>query len=433
MPEAMYETDSAVSQYCEFHYGKTYFTVPNFPSQCAAACFQYTRERPRRTALDLGCAVGRATFELAKEFDLVTGIDFSARFIRVALQLKEKGVAHFELVEEGDVVSYHEARLSELGLDGVADRVEFFQGDATNLKPQFTGYDLVLAANLIDRLNDPRRFLETIHERLNPGGVLVIASPYTWLEEFTKKENWLGGVRHGGEPYFTLDALRELLSPHFTMLDEPQNVEFVIRETRRKFQHTVSELTAWKRDVADRQRRGLHGAGTQINHDRWRGALWGMFVGDALAMPVHWYYDVAALQRDFGVVRDFQPPRDFHPSSIMPLASTGGAGRGSQRGRSGRQHHSARQEAPLGPAEPALPRWPAERGQHPEPAVRSRAAAVDEQDRTLRSGRFSERVHRLHDDSGQPSRHLRRVVSSRFLCQLRAGSCAGALRRGGEP
>jgi hypothetical protein len=44
-----------------------------------------------------------------------------------------------------------------------------------------------------------------------------------------------------------LDALRELLSPNFVMLDAPQNLEFVIRETRRKFQHTVSELTAWKR------------------------------------------------------------------------------------------------------------------------------------------------------------------------------------------
>ena len=161
--------------------------------------------------------------------------------------MKEKGVAHYELVEEGEVVSYDEARLSELGLDSVADRVEFFQGDATNLKPQFTGYDLVLAANLIDRLNDPRRFVETIHERLNPGGVLVIASPYTWLEEFTKKENWLGGFRQAGEPCWTLDTLRELLSPHFAMLDEPQEVEFVIRETRRKFQHTRSEVTAWER------------------------------------------------------------------------------------------------------------------------------------------------------------------------------------------
>jgi putative 4-mercaptohistidine N1-methyltranferase len=197
--------------------------------------------------LDLGCAVGRASFELAKEFDRVTGIDFSARFIRVGLQLKETGNIHYELVEEGDVVSYHEARLSELGLDHVADRVAFFQGDATNLKPQFTGYDLVLAANLLDRLYDPKRFLESIHERLAPGGILVLTSPYTWLEEFTKKENWLGGFRKGGEPCMTLDALVELLRPHFVMLDAPRDVEFVIRETRRKFQHTVAELTVWER------------------------------------------------------------------------------------------------------------------------------------------------------------------------------------------
>ena len=198
MPEAMYETDSAVSQYCEAHYGKTYFHVPNFPSQCAAACGQYTQERPRRTALDLGCAVGRASFELAREFDFVTGIDFSARFIRIALQLKEKGNAHFELVEEGDVVSYHEASLTELGLDHVAKRVEFFQGDATNLKPQFTGYDLILAANLLDRLYDPKRFLETIHQRLNLGGVLVMASPYTWLEEFTEEGELAGRLPQRG-------------------------------------------------------------------------------------------------------------------------------------------------------------------------------------------------------------------------------------------
>jgi ADP-ribosylglycohydrolase len=57
-----------------------------------------------------------------------------------------------------------------------------------------------------------------------------------------------------------------------------------------------------------------------------------MFVGDALAMPVHWYYDVAALQRDFGTIRDYQAPKDFHPNSILSLASTARAGRGSQEG-----------------------------------------------------------------------------------------------------
>jgi putative 4-mercaptohistidine N1-methyltranferase len=247
MPEAMYETDTAVSQYCEAHYGEMYFGVPIFPVRCARIANEFVGQRPHRTALDLGCAVGRASFELARHFDAVTGIDFSARFIRVALQLKENGNAHYELVEEGEVVSYHEARLADFGLWECADRVEFFQGDATNLKVQFTGYDLILAANLIDRLYDPGRFVASIHERLQLGGVLVLTSPYTWLEEFTTKENWLGGYRQAGEPRMTLDALGEVLAPHFRMLDTPRDVEFVIRETRRKFQHTVAQLTAWER------------------------------------------------------------------------------------------------------------------------------------------------------------------------------------------
>jgi len=73
-------------------------------------------------------------------------------------------------------------------------------------------------------------------------------------------------------------------------------------------------------------------AGEPDIHERLRGMLWGMFVGDALAMPAHWYYDVAALQRDFGVIRDYQAPREKHPSSIMSLANTGAAGRGSHEG-----------------------------------------------------------------------------------------------------
>ena len=64
--------------------------------------------------------------------------------------------------------------------------------------------------------------------------------------------------------------------------------------------------------------------------DRLRGALWGMFVGDALAMPAHWYYDVAALQRDFGTLRDYQAPKDFHPNSILSPASLSRGRRGSQ-------------------------------------------------------------------------------------------------------
>ena len=66
--------------------------------------------------------------------------------------------------------------------------------------------------------------------------------------------------------------------------------------------------------------------------DRVRGALWGMMIGDALAMPVHWYYRLSELQRDYGVIRDYQAPKAIHPSAIMSLSSTAGAGRGTQSG-----------------------------------------------------------------------------------------------------
>jgi len=65
---------------------------------------------------------------------------------------------------------------------------------------------------------------------------------------------------------------------------------------------------------------------------RMKTALYSMFVGDALSMPVHWYYNTRYLKRDFGVIRDFQEPKALHPSSIMNVASTGGHGRGDQSG-----------------------------------------------------------------------------------------------------
>ncbi|MFB0935865.1 MAG: putative 4-mercaptohistidine N1-methyltransferase, partial [Propionivibrio sp.] len=137
--------------------------------------------------------------------------------------------------------------LAELGLNTAAEKIEFFQGDACNLKSVFTGYDLVLASNLIDRLYSPARFLESVHERLNPGGLLLIASPYTWLPEHTKREDWLGGFKKDGENFTTLDGLKAILGQRFRLLREPLSVPFVIRETKRKFQHSLSEVTLWER------------------------------------------------------------------------------------------------------------------------------------------------------------------------------------------
>lgn len=249
-PVSAYETDTMVSQYAEFHYGDVALGVPNFPQTMAQLAIDFHRRHGNGTqgrALDLGCATGRASFELAGTFDKVIGIDFSARFIQVGIRLVETGAIRYTIPEEGELVSYHERRLDCLGLAETAQRVEFWQGDACNLKDIFGGFDLILAANLIDRLYAPRRFLDAVADRLNPGGLLVLASPYTWLEEYTKRAEWIGGFKKDGESHSTLDGLKEILGRNFTLVEDPLSVPFVIRETRRKHQHTLSEVTVWKR------------------------------------------------------------------------------------------------------------------------------------------------------------------------------------------
>ena len=243
--DAIYESDALVSQYCEFQYGDRYFGVENFAQVTARVATKYTKSKTK--ALDLGCATGRATFELAKEFDKVEGIDFSARFVQVGVKLKENGKIFFSSVEEGEIVSHKKVTIEELGYKYLKDKVSFWQGDACNLKPNFQGYDLIMATNLIDRLYNPSLFLESVDERLNDDGILVLTSPYTWQESSTQKEFWLGGYKdEDGKEIKTIDTLEDFLAEKFELLHR-EDIPFVIKETARKYQHTLSELTVWKK------------------------------------------------------------------------------------------------------------------------------------------------------------------------------------------
>ncbi len=57
-------------------------------------------------------------------------------------------------------------------------------------------------------------------------------------------------------------------------------------------------------------------------------ALQNLFIGDALAMPVHWFYNVHDIDKAFpGGIKHLEAPPEFHPSSIMSLHSTRGGGR----------------------------------------------------------------------------------------------------------
>ena len=60
----------------------------------------------------------------------------------------------------------------------------------------------------------------------------------------------------------------------------------------------------------------------------------GFYAGDALAMPVHWYYDLSVLHEHWGEagITKYEKPKKYLPGSIMNLSNTGGGGRGSDKG-----------------------------------------------------------------------------------------------------
>jgi 5-histidylcysteine sulfoxide synthase/putative 4-mercaptohistidine N1-methyltranferase len=246
----VYESDPAVAQSCDAHYGEEHFGVPNYPRAMAQLAVRAMGDRPLNRALDIGCSVGRSSFELARHFAEVTAVDVTARIIQVGVQLKERGRFPYAVIDEGELESYRWADLTALQLTDAASRVQFFQADPGNLKPLFRDYDLVLAANLLDHLREPEAFLTEIGRRMRPGGRLVISSPYAWTDAVTPRAQWLGGFKRDGETYTSLDGLKDVLAGRFRLLPGfPRDVPFVIRETARQYRYGIAQATAWERLV----------------------------------------------------------------------------------------------------------------------------------------------------------------------------------------
>lgn len=208
----------------------------NFPERCVRQGVQLPASG---RALDIGCAVGRATFEFGCIFDEVIGIDYSAAFVEAAQSIAEAGQRDYVYQETGTIQKKATARKPE----GVTGSVSFEQGDAQDLRPDLGEFDCVLAANLLCRLAQPQDFLDRLPSLVKPGGQLIITTPNTWLENFTAREFWIGATPETGEP---LEALQDRLSASFKLIHS-WDLPFLIREHCRKYQWSVAQGSRWLR------------------------------------------------------------------------------------------------------------------------------------------------------------------------------------------
>ncbi len=238
----LYETRKLLGEYLLFHYGRADEILPEHAPAAMREALDFAVRTPGHfevhevdRGLDLGCAVGRSSFEMSRTCREVIGIDFSRSFIEAAENLRAGMSLPYQRLEEAHVSTDLEARLPE-GYE--TDRLHFETGDAMSLRADLRAFDRVHAANLLCRLPEPQRLLDRLPSLVKSGGELILATPCTWLAEFTPPENW--------PTVTTFDWLKETLSPDFELVHQT-NEPFLIRETARKFQFTFSLVTFWRR------------------------------------------------------------------------------------------------------------------------------------------------------------------------------------------
>ena len=237
-----YETKRYLHEYLLLHYGRPndLCPFPFIPRELLRFHERLRREyllpvRPSSPShgLDLGCAVGRFTFELGRVVSDVLGLDNARLLIQAARRMSKRHRLTVPVHESGSDFS---SRLVVLPATLRRSRVEFQVGDALDLAalPDQT-FQVISAINLIDRLPRPRQFLNQLPRLLAPGGQLLLASPFTWLEEYTPSREWLPSTE-----------VPVLLRPHFR-LARHGDLPFLIREHRRKYQLVVAEVFTFVR------------------------------------------------------------------------------------------------------------------------------------------------------------------------------------------
>jgi SAM-dependent methyltransferase len=115
-------------------------------------------------------------------------------------------------------------------------------------------FDAVLASNLLCRLPKPRAFLAALIGLVKPGGAAVIVSPYSWLTEYTPREEWLCSSSNSSSSSSggSFEALQSIMQQEGAFqLESRCDMPFLIREHARKFQWGVSDCTVWRRSSSD--------------------------------------------------------------------------------------------------------------------------------------------------------------------------------------
>ena len=174
-------------------------------------------------AVDLGCSVGRGTWELAVDRPAL-GLDLNFSMLRLAQHLMVEGRATYPSRRIGLAYDWIDVTLPDTA---AARQVDFWAVDVMTLPFRPGTFGRATAINLVDCIAGPANMLHEAARVLAPGAGAVFTTPYDWAETATEKVQWMGGHsdrgphKGAGEPVLTATLNQLGLTPIAEQTDIP--------------------------------------------------------------------------------------------------------------------------------------------------------------------------------------------------------------------
>lgn len=243
-----YNSRSMLSSYLWSHYSE-FFNGPD-----ATDAYQVWASRFRKTggwALDIGCSVGRLSFELSKTHSRVIGIDTSLSFIRASRELLRTQRLKFDLIVEGEICEARDCALDE---SWNYDGIDFIVADALALPFPGDLFSTVTSINVLEKVPQPLQHLREVNKVLRERNAqFVFSDPFSWDAAVSAPELWLGGRNTGTFKGRGMENIHRLFlgeqgvfDPPFT-IREKGSVVWKIRKTANLWEHIHSQFIIGER------------------------------------------------------------------------------------------------------------------------------------------------------------------------------------------
>lgn len=196
--------------------------------------------------MDLSCGGGRTLFELsACGLSQLVGLNLSSCMVQHCEQLSKTGTTRYLLRSTGEINSLYEIDITDKYETIERNRCCFQQADTDNLdRYKYRDFDCVIASQVLENIEHPVTFLQTIHNYLRNGGLFILASNL----KMTSTTEVLCSGRENGEVIKIKENIQNILHSNFVCVSDSDTIPFIIPDNSEyNFQLKLLQCSVWKK------------------------------------------------------------------------------------------------------------------------------------------------------------------------------------------